>query len=271
MSRKGKWRLAVLDSLVPQTRGRQVKRWHRTLRAILRFLTSVKKRVNWISYLQKNVSFKQWLMLLGSSASLRYFFLSFFASGITEVGESFFVIHSSVKVEATDDDCNNRDHRVCGYEIITPNVPFTIDNNGSISITKALTNNQYDFDVIARDCYPSSDRSKQTSQPARVTFKIIPSCSPSLNGRKRLDHSGLHLTSMMWCRQGAEAVRCSIRPYSSVRHDRCQRMRRNMPSGRYRRNRDAGCSWIGQWLWSSTVLYVLSREEIGFQQMFSLL
>ena len=102
-----------------------------------------------------------------------------------EEDESFSPGCSFAKVEATDDDCNNRDHRVCGYEIITPNVPFAIDNNGSISISKALTNNQYEFDVIARDCYPSSDKSKQVSQPARVTFKIIPSCSPSLSGKRR--------------------------------------------------------------------------------------
>ena len=87
------------------------------------------------------------------------------------------------KVEATDDDCQNADHRVCGYEILTPDVPFTIDRTGSISITKTLTNDVYVFDVVARDCFPSTDKSKEVSQPARVTFKLIRSCSPSLTGK----------------------------------------------------------------------------------------
>jgi hypothetical protein len=87
---------------------------------------------------------------------------------------------SSCRVEATDDDCGNQDHRVCGYEIITPNVPFTINSDGVISITQTLNNNQYDFDVIAIDCFPSNDTTKKISQPARVTFKFIASCKPSI-------------------------------------------------------------------------------------------
>ncbi|CAF1250602.1 unnamed protein product [Rotaria sordida] len=86
---------------------------------------------------------------------------------------------SSCRVEATDDDCANQDHRVCGYEIITPKVPFSIDSNGVISITTTtLNNDQYEFDVIAVDCYPTNDKSRMISEPARVTFKIIKSCKP---------------------------------------------------------------------------------------------
>jgi hypothetical protein len=85
-------------------------------------------------------------------------------------------------VEATDDDCGNRDHRVCGYEIQTPNVPFAIDSNGSISVTKTLTNEKYEFDVVAIDCQPSKDKSQRVSQPARVTFKVIKSCKPMITG-----------------------------------------------------------------------------------------
>jgi hypothetical protein len=91
---------------------------------------------------------------------------------------------SSCRVEATDDDCANQDHHVCNYEITTPNVPFTIDSNGAISITKPLNNHQYDFDVIAIDCYSSNDSSRKISQPARVTFKIISSCKPMITGIK---------------------------------------------------------------------------------------
>ncbi|CAF0754565.1 unnamed protein product [Adineta steineri] len=88
---------------------------------------------------------------------------------------------TSCRVEATDDDCANTDHRVCGYEITTPNVPFSIDSQGSISITKTLTNNQYVFNVIAIDCFPSSDNTRKVSEPAQVTFKIIKACKPSVN------------------------------------------------------------------------------------------
>ncbi|CAF1551747.1 unnamed protein product, partial [Adineta steineri] len=49
------------------------------------------------------------------------------------------------------------------------------------SITKTLTNDQYVFNVIAIDCFPSSDNSRKVSEPAQVTFKIIKACKPSVN------------------------------------------------------------------------------------------
>ncbi|UJR21434.1 hypothetical protein I4U23_024520 [Adineta vaga] len=89
---------------------------------------------------------------------------------------------SSCRVEATDDDCLNSNHRVCDYQIRTPNVPFGIDSNGSISITKPLNGDKYEFDVVAIDCYPSSsiENIKLISEPARVTIKIIKSCKPKV-------------------------------------------------------------------------------------------
>ncbi|CAF1435096.1 unnamed protein product, partial [Adineta ricciae] len=85
-------------------------------------------------------------------------------------------------VEATDDDCLNSNHRVCDYQIKTANVPFRIDSNGSISISKPLTGDKYEFDVVAVDCYPSSSNAnvKLISEPARVTVKIIKSCKPRI-------------------------------------------------------------------------------------------
>jgi hypothetical protein len=61
-------------------------------------------------------------------------------------------------------------------------MPFSIDSKGIISITETLSGDQYEFDVIAIDCFPSNDNSKKISQPARVTVKIIQSCQPTLNG-----------------------------------------------------------------------------------------
>jgi hypothetical protein len=71
---------------------------------------------------------------------------------------------------------------VCDYEITTRDAPFSIDSNGVISIKKPLNNDQYEFDVIAIDCYPAADNLRKVSQPARVTFKIIKSCKPMITG-----------------------------------------------------------------------------------------
>lgn len=65
---------------------------------------------------------------------------------------------------------------------MTTNVPFKIDAFGVISTTQPLNNNQYDFDIIAIDCFPSNDTKRKTSQPARVTIKRISSCKPIITG-----------------------------------------------------------------------------------------
>ena len=66
-------------------------------------------------------------------------------------------------------------------------MPFRIDSNGSISISKPLTNDKYEFDVVAVDCYPSSSNAnvKLISEPARVTVKIIKSCKPRITGMSK--------------------------------------------------------------------------------------
>jgi hypothetical protein len=97
--------------------------------------------------------------------------------------------YSFIKVEATDDDCANSDHHVCDYQITTPNVPFSIDSNGSISIKKPLIDDKYEFDVVAFDCFSSSadDNTKMISEPAKVTIKIVKSCKPTIKGIKKKD------------------------------------------------------------------------------------
>lgn len=86
---------------------------------------------------------------------------------------------SSCRVEATDDDCSNVNHRVCDYRILTANVPFAIDSNGSISIIETLSKEIYQFDVVAVDC-DQSDTLEKISQPAQVTVKLIQSCKPTI-------------------------------------------------------------------------------------------
>lgn len=45
-----------------------------------------------------------------------------------------------VRVEALDADCSPQYSQICFYDIITPNVPFAIDNDGEIShVGKAKT------------------------------------------------------------------------------------------------------------------------------------
>lgn len=92
-----------------------------------------------------------------------------------------FVVFVSFQVEATDDDCSNPDHRVCDYRILTADVPFAIDANGSISIIGTLKKDLYQFDVVAVDCDRSSTMEK-ISEPAQVTVKLIKSCKPTITG-----------------------------------------------------------------------------------------
>ena len=76
------------------------------------------------------------------------------------------------------------DHHVCDYRILTANVPFAIDSNGSISIIETLTKEIYQFDVVAVDCDRSSTLEK-ISEAAQVTVKMIKSCKPTITGRKK--------------------------------------------------------------------------------------
>ena len=91
-------------------------------------------------------------------------------------------------MEATDDDCSNLNQHVCNYEIVTPDVPFSIDSNGSISMAQFVPDGKYEFDVIAIDC----DRlTPKQSRPTRVIVKVIKSCKPTITGRsvKRKKHA----------------------------------------------------------------------------------
>jgi hypothetical protein len=113
------------------------------------------------------------------------FIVSCKSTNIVDDAQSYRLFYLS-KVEATDDDCGTSDHRVCNYRIITPNVPFTIDSNGSITIRTTLVDDQYEFDVIAIDCYPSSSMNnpmESISEPAHVIVKRIQSCKPMITGR----------------------------------------------------------------------------------------
>ena len=49
------------------------------------------------------------------------------------------ILKNIVQVEAVDDDCSPAYSTVCGYEITTPDVPFTIDTEGKTILSLFLT------------------------------------------------------------------------------------------------------------------------------------
>ncbi|CAB1333579.1 unnamed protein product [Coregonus sp. 'balchen'] len=60
-----------------------------------------------------------------------------------------------VRVEALDADCSPQYSQICFYDIITPNVPFVIDNDGNIKNTEPLDSKRqrvHTFWVTAFDC-----------------------------------------------------------------------------------------------------------------------
>ncbi|XP_029437521.1 calsyntenin-3 isoform X2 [Rhinatrema bivittatum] len=92
-----------------------------------------------------------------------------------------------LKVEATDGDCSPQYSQICYYEILTPNVPFTIDNDGNIKNTEKLDSKgepRYRFTVTAYDC-----GKKRASDDAQVEIQVKPICKPSwLDWNKRIEY-----------------------------------------------------------------------------------
>ncbi|OWK08224.1 hypothetical protein Celaphus_00010974 [Cervus elaphus hippelaphus] len=62
---------------------------------------------------------------------------------------------SILRVEAVDADCSPQFSQICSYEIVTPDVPFTVDKDGYIKNTEKLNyakEHQYKLTVTAYDC-----------------------------------------------------------------------------------------------------------------------
>lgn len=79
-----------------------------------------------------------------------------------------------LRLEAVDDDCSEANSMICGYEIVTPDVPFTISQQGSLSTTKELeaVQQSYFLAVVAADC------SHKRSEPVMVTVHVGHVCIP---------------------------------------------------------------------------------------------
>ncbi|ERE81936.1 calsyntenin-1 [Cricetulus griseus] len=89
--------------------------------------------------------------------------------------------HGSIlRVEAVDADCSPQFSQICSYEILTPDVPFTVDKDGYIKNTEKLNydkEHQYKLTVTAYDC-----GKKRATEDALVKISIKPACSPGWQG-----------------------------------------------------------------------------------------
>lgn len=93
-----------------------------------------------------------------------------------------------LRVEAIDGDCSPQYSQICYYEILTPNIPFLIDNDGNIENTEKLQysgEKLYKFTVTAYDC-----GKKRAADDAEVEIQVKPTCKPSWQGwTKRIEYA----------------------------------------------------------------------------------
>ncbi|KAL6119811.1 clstn1 [Pungitius sinensis] len=94
---------------------------------------------------------------------------------------------SILKVEAVDADCSFQFSQICNYEIVTPDVPFTVDKDGFIKNTEKLSygkERMYKLTVTAYDCGKN-----RASEDVLVKISIKPTCKPSWQGfNKRIEY-----------------------------------------------------------------------------------
>uniref|UniRef100_A0A8C1CS88 Calsyntenin-1 n=1 Tax=Cyprinus carpio carpio TaxID=630221 RepID=A0A8C1CS88_CYPCA len=94
---------------------------------------------------------------------------------------------SILKVEAVDADCSFQFSQICSYEIVTPDVPFTVDKDGNIKNTEKLNYSKermYKLTVTAYDCGKN-----RASEDVLVKINIKPTCKPSWQGfNKRIEY-----------------------------------------------------------------------------------
>ncbi|XP_077399352.1 calsyntenin-1 isoform X4 [Vanacampus margaritifer] len=94
---------------------------------------------------------------------------------------------SILKVEAVDADCSFQFSQICNYEIVTPDVPFTIDKDGFIKNTEKLNygrEHMYKLTVTAYDCGKN-----RASEDVLIKISVKPTCKPSWQGfNKRIEY-----------------------------------------------------------------------------------
>ncbi|XP_029103718.1 calsyntenin-1 isoform X2 [Scleropages formosus] len=94
---------------------------------------------------------------------------------------------SILRVEAVDADCSFQFSQICSYEIVTPDVPFTIDKDGYIKNTEKLSYSKervYKLTVTAYDCGKN-----RATEDVLVKISIKPTCKPGWQGwNKRMEY-----------------------------------------------------------------------------------
>uniref|UniRef100_UPI00398EC1E1 calsyntenin-1 isoform X1 n=1 Tax=Pristiophorus japonicus TaxID=55135 RepID=UPI00398EC1E1 len=94
---------------------------------------------------------------------------------------------SILRVEAIDADCSPQFSQICSYEIVTPDVPFTVDKDGYIKNSEKINYNkdrQYKLAVTAYDC-----GKKRSTEDVLVKINIKPTCKPGWQGwSKRIEY-----------------------------------------------------------------------------------
>ncbi|XP_041063429.1 calsyntenin-1 isoform X2 [Carcharodon carcharias] len=94
---------------------------------------------------------------------------------------------SILRVEAIDADCSPQFSQICSYEIVTPDVPFTIDKDGYIKNSEKINyskDRQYKLAVTAYDC-----GKKRSMEDVLVKINIKPTCKPGWQGwSKRIEY-----------------------------------------------------------------------------------
>ncbi|KAJ8258887.1 hypothetical protein COCON_G00178990 [Conger conger] len=94
---------------------------------------------------------------------------------------------SILRVEAVDADCSFQFSQICSYEIVTPDVPFTVDKEGFIKNTENLNYSKermYKLSVTAYDCGKN-----RASEDVLVKVDIKPTCKPGWQGwSKRVEY-----------------------------------------------------------------------------------
>ncbi|KAJ3586667.1 hypothetical protein NHX12_013063, partial [Muraenolepis orangiensis] len=94
---------------------------------------------------------------------------------------------SILKVEAVDADCSFQFSQICSYDIVTPDVPFTVDKEGYIKNTEKLSygkEHMYKLTVTAYDCGKN-----RASEDVLVKINVKPTCKPGWTGfNKRIEY-----------------------------------------------------------------------------------
>ncbi|XP_078094819.1 calsyntenin-1 isoform X3 [Mustelus asterias] len=94
---------------------------------------------------------------------------------------------SILRVEAIDADCSPQFSQICSYEIVTPDVPFTVDKDGYIKKSEKINyskDRQYKLAVTAYDC-----GKKRSTEDVLVKINIKPTCKPGWQGwSKRIEY-----------------------------------------------------------------------------------